>query len=191
MATRPPPLLPLLAMLLAGCGAEEPVLQGVPPEPLLATEERTERTARTVSEAEAGYARAADVYVDVHYLGGASYRQSRDVVAEQLGALQQTTELPAGSGQRMDFERGAIQVLDDHIYMLQIPLPQPVRRTAALAELGFPPFVGRYVTLHREYRLNNTWSFRRIRMKRSSPADELVTEVEAWHSVPGEPPPGR
>lgn len=193
----PCPALPLLALLLtaqlaAGCGPEEPVLQGVPAEPLLGGRPSASAVASTPDQDEAApYERPAGVHVDVHHLGGRSFRDNRDLLADQLGGLVTVSDLPGGAGQRMDFERGSIQVEDDVVYMLRVPLPEPMRRSQALEALGFPAYVGRYVTLHREYRLNNTWDFRRIRMMRSSTADELVTEVEAWHHVPDEDDPPR
>ncbi|MCK6505107.1 hypothetical protein L6R53_17195 [Myxococcota bacterium] len=186
MRPPPPPRL-LLTLLLIACGPEEPVLQGVPAEPMLAGQPAAADLAGgTASDPTRPYARREGVVVDVHYLGGRSYTEHRDALADQLGALREVVDLPAGAGQRLDFERGTAQVLDDRIYMLRVPLPEPMRRSQALEVLGFPPYVGRYVTLHREYRLNNAWEFRRIRLRRASAEDELVTEVEAWHHVPGE-----
>ena len=124
--------------------------------------------------------------IDVHPQGGQSYREARDVVVEQLGELQSADELAGDNGRLMRFENGAVQVVDDEIVMLRIPLPSPMRRSEALEALGFPPYVGRYITLHREYRLNHEWGFRRIRMSRESRSSELVTQVEAWFRVPGE-----
>lgn len=174
-------------LLLCACAPEAPVLQGVPTEPMLTDRPRASDLAGQAQDDPAQpYQRPEGVHVDVHHLGGRSYRDNRDVLTEQLGALREVSDLPGGAGQRLDFERGTAHVLDDRVYMLRVPLPEPMRRSQALEALGFPPYVGRYVTLHREYRLNNTWEFRRIRMRRASTEDELVTEVEAWHHVPDE-----
>ena len=70
--------------------------------------------------------------------------------------------------------------------MIQVPLPEPLRRSEALQSLGFPLFADRYLTFHREYRLNHQWEFRRIRLKREAPESEFITEVEAWRWIPGE-----
>ncbi len=189
MATRPV-CLALALVALAGCGPEEPVLQGVPAEALLASQPSAEQRAASADRlnrsATEPYLKPEGVYVDVLYLGGASFRLNRDVLADQLGALQAVEDLPDGA-QRARFERGEVQVKDDAIYLVTVPLPQPLRRSEALNALGFPAYVGRYVSLHREYRLNNTWGFRRLRLKRQSPEDELVTELEAWHTVPDAP----
>lgn len=182
--------LALSLAALAGCGPEEPVLQGVPAEALLASQPSAEQRAASADRlnrsATEPYLKPEGVYVDVLYLGGASFRLNRDVLADQLGALQAVEDLPDGA-QRARFERGEVQVKDDAIYLVTVPLPQPLRRSEALNALGFPAYVGRYVSLHREYRLNNTWGFRRLRLKRQSPEDELVTELEAWHTVPDAP----
>lgn len=189
MATRLSTLLPVL-IALAACGPEEPVLKGVPAEALLedqpSADQRAANADRVQRSSAEPYARPAGVYVDVLYLGGASFRLNRDLLADQLGALQSVEDLPDGA-QRARFERGLVQVKDDTIYLITVPLPQPLRRSEALNSMGFPAYVGRYVSLHREYRLNNTWGFRRLRLKRQSAEDELVTELEAWHSIPDAP----
>lgn len=182
----------LLALGLGGCQREEVVLQGVPAQPLLqerrgADEQQSALAEPSAVDPAAGYALREGVYVDVQALGGRSLRAWRDVLGEQLGALRSTTELPGADGVEMSFERGTIRVADDRVYMLRVPLPEPLRRTDALERLGFPGIADRYVILHREYRLNNEFGFRRIRMKRQGADNELVTEVEAWERVPGEP----
>lgn len=182
-------LLPLL--LLLACGADEPVLTGVAPtapvtaEAAAADAPAGEATSAPVA-ADGAYAPAEGVYVDVRYLGGKRYKEVADVVALQLGPLVQAEELPGDAGRAMVFERGQIRIYEDRVVMLDIPLPNLMRRTAALAALGFPPATGRYLTLHREYRLNHEWGFRRIRMMRENRASELINRVEAWHRVPGE-----
>jgi len=186
-----PALLGLPVLLgLAACGPEEPVLQGVPAEALLADQPSARQRAASADPSsrspEEPYRKAEGVYVDVLYLGGASFRLNRDLLTDQLGALQGVEDLPDGA-QRASFERGQVQVKDDTIYQISVPLPQPLRRSEALNALGFPAYVGRYVSLHREYRLNNTWGFRRLRLKRQSADNELVTEIEAWHSIPDAP----
>lgn len=183
-------LAALLCLSMVGCAPEEPVLQGVPASALLndqpSAEERAQTSARASASAAEPYTRPAGVHVDVLYLGGAPYGRNRDILADQLGALLAVEDLPDGA-QRAVFERGSVQVKDDVIYALTVPLPEPLRRSEALNALGFPAYVGRYVSLHREYRLNNTWGFRRVRLKRQSPDNELVTEVEAWHTIPDAP----
>lgn len=193
MATRSStvlPILPLILLGLAGCGPEEPVLQGVPTEALLedqpSADQRATSADRVKRSSAEPYLKPQGVYVDVLFLGGASFRLNRDVLADQLGSLLSVEDLP-DSAQRARFERGHVQVKDDTIYLITVPLPQPLRRSEALNSLGFPGYVGRYVSLHREYRLNNTWGFRRLRLKRQSAEDELVTEIEAWHTIPDAP----
>lgn len=111
-----PPGSLLLALLLASCGPEEPVLQGVPAEPMLADQPAAADLAGAAAQDPTRpYARRPGVLVDVHGLGGRSYTDLRDVLSEQLGALQGVEDLPAGAGQRLDFERGTAHVLDDRI----------------------------------------------------------------------------
>lgn len=180
--------LGLLLALPLGCGAEEPVLQGVPDQAILqARPSASERAARSEdAKPAATYQKPPGVRVDVMALGNRSFRQNRDLLVEQMGALQGVEELPGGA-QRVRFAGGEVEVKDDVIYMVRVPFSPPVRRSEALELLGFPVFVGRYLTLHREYRLNNTWGFRRLRLRRVDAESELVDQVEAWHHLPDEP----
>jgi len=186
---------PLLALLLlAACGSDEPVLTGVPaPEAAPASDPTPgepilgEDAGQTpAADQPVPYQRAEGVQVDIRYLGGKVYSEVRDVVADQLGALQSTEDLPGDNGRQMVFERGELRLLDDRIIRVRVPLEPALRRADALAATGFPNAAGHYITLHREYRLNHEWGFRRIRMMRENGTSELVTAVDAWLRVPGE-----
>ncbi|MDP6934660.1 MAG: hypothetical protein QGG40_17190 [Myxococcota bacterium] len=188
-------LLACLAVLfIAACRADEPQLSGVAEElgidesaSISSPEEVSDEQGEPKSaDRNAVYTKPADVYVDVRHFGGRAYRASRDELALQLGPLQESTVIPNGDGQELTFERGLIRVLDDRIYMLRVALQEPMRRTQAMQALGFPAQSGRYLTLHREYRLNHEWSFRRIRLRREDRDSEYVNQVEAWRWVPGE-----
>ncbi len=184
---RPIASLALLAVLAGACEPDEPVLPGIPEEPILSDLPAPgEAAAPARRKAPKPYEKREDVYIDVRYLGGRSWSEARPIVERQFGSLESTRALPGEKGQEYVFPRGVLRVLDDRIYMIRVPLPEPLRRTDALVALGFPPQVDRWVVLHREYRLNHEWGFRRIRMKRHGRGDELVTEVEAWSWVPGE-----
>ena len=175
----------LLALLgsLGACGGPEPVLSGIPDEAILAQDASSDLpTEETASR----YARPAGVYIDVRHLGGRSFQGSRDVISEQLGPLLESQSLAGDDGRELRFERATVRVAEDLIYMLRVPLPEPLRRTDALELLGFPPQVDDTIVLHREYRLNHEWGFRRIRMMRLGQDNELVDQVEAWRWVPGE-----
>ena len=191
----PPRVAPLLALLLlAACGSDEPVLTGVPqPDATSATDPTpgepilSENAGQTPTTEEVQpYRRAEGVQVDIRYLGGKVYSEVRDVVADQLGALQSTDDLPGDNGRQMVFERGELRLVDDRIIRVRVPLDPALRRADALAAVGFPNAAGSYITLHREYRLNHEWGFRRIRMMRENGTSELVTAVDAWLRVPGE-----
>ncbi len=185
----------LLTLLLTGaCASDEPVLSGVP-EPGAATAGSDAPEAEGASELSApllteqqpkAYQRAEGVIIDVRFLGGKAYKEVRDILADQLGPLLSSADLPADGGREMVFERGTLRLVDDQIIRVRVPLEPPLRRTAALAATGFPPATGRYVTLHREYRLNHEWGFRRIRLMRENRSSELVNVVDAWVRVPGE-----
>lgn len=179
------PLLLGLGLLtgLCGCSDPEPVLRGVPDQALLAEGGGVGLAA----EAEApGYVKPEGIYVDVRHLGGRSFDGSRDVIANQLGTLLESTGLGGEDGRELTFERATLRVVDDLVYMVRVPLPEPLRRTDALELLGFPIQTDEAIVLHREYRLNHEWGFRRIRMMRVGTDNELVHTVEAWRWVPGE-----
>ena len=177
------PRSPLLAIcfLLAACGEPEPVLPGVPSGPLVPAAPRS-----TEPEAPRIYELPPGVMVDVQYLVGHPLSQVRAEVLTQLGSLVSSTELPPGRGEELQMERGTIRALEDRIYMLRIPLPNPMRRSEVLRLIGLPPQVGETIQTHREYRLNHERGIRRIRMMRQSRRNELVTEVEVWQFIPGE-----
>lgn len=186
-------VLVLLTTLLCGaCASDEPVLSGVPqPTPsdgplLLSGDGDPQGPATGGSDQPAAYTRAEGVLVDVRYLAGKSYDEVRDVVADQLGPLQSSGDVPGDGGKEMIFERATLRLADGRIIRVRVPIEPPLRRTAALAVTGFPPASGRYVTLHREYRLNHEWGFRRIRLMRENRSSELINVVDAWLRVPGE-----
>ena len=195
---RPPrvavaPLCALLALTAPACSGEEPVLQGVPEAPLLteqgvdgADEATPERPVARRSANPELYERPEEIYIDVNWMGGRSYREARAVVTEQLGALQDTRDLGETKGQELQFERGRLRLAGDQIYFVYVPLPQPTRWGLALYDTGFSSPVTKVLETHRAYRFNNERGFRRIRLTRLDNASEFVTAVEAWKWIPGE-----
>lgn len=169
------------ALCSVGCGEPEPVLPGVPEARLTPTVSDA-----PVAEEPKVYERPPGVLVDVQYLCGHPLSEVRAEVLAQLGSLAQSTDLPPGKGEELVMERGTIRAVDDRIYMLRIPLPEPMRRGDVLRLIGLPPQVGETIQTHREYRLNHERGIRRIRMMRQSRRNELVTEVEVWQFIPGE-----
>lgn len=176
-------------LLLLGCGDDEPVLSALPSaEQVRAVEAEREAQALKASPAamEAAYVKAEGVYVDARYLGGRRLTAVRGEVEAQLGALVEERELPVGQGTEMRFQRGNLRVSDDgDIYMIDVPLPEPMRRSDALAALGFPVYLTReYNELTHEYRLTHVWGFRRLRFVRAAPGSEDIARVEAWKRSP-------
>ncbi len=176
-----------LVLCLLGCGEPEPVVSGVPQTPEDAAERRKAAELRASPAAiDAAYERAEGVYVDLRYLGGRSYTGVREEVEAQLGAVLEEEELSTLDGREVRLERGTLRVVDGIIYMLDIPLPAPVRRTEALALLGLPAATKDYVLLTTEFRLTNSWGYRRIRFFRTERDGQQVDRVEAWRFVPME-----
>lgn len=180
----------IIAALLSGCRQETPVLTGIPEEALLegtasAAERRDQLTEDLPEVDTTPYAIPEGVYVDVSRLTSRPFRDSRDEIGDQLGELVSTRTLHDGVTE-MTFERAVVRMSDDRIFMIRVPLPEPMRRSESLQLLGFPLFVDRYLSFHREFRLNHEWDFRRIRLKREAPGSEMITEIEAWRWIPGE-----
>ena len=171
------------------------MLQGVPGDRLLSPAAPTaEASAGDDPEAQPDgrsanpelYAKAPNVWVDVNHLSGKQWSEVRAEAADQLGPLAESVELPGDNGAELRFARGSVRVADDRVYMMRVPLPEPMRRGPALEAIGMPPYTGSYLIMHREYRLNNERGFRRVRMRRLGRDSELVSEVEAWRWIPGE-----
>jgi hypothetical protein len=64
--------------------------------------------------------------------------------------------------------------------MVEVPLPEPMRRSDAMAVLGLPPPTREYQAFSMEFRLLNQWGFRRIRFIRVEPGSEDIAKVQAW-----------
>lgn len=173
--------------LIFACADPQPVVSGVSPSPTAAAERREAAELRASPAAmDAAYTKEEGVYIDVRYLGGRSYTAIRDEVLNQLGAVLEEKPLSELEGSEIRFERGTLRVVSDTIYMLDLPLPAPVRRTEALSLLGFPPATRDYILTTLEFRLTNVWGFRRLRFFRTERDGEQIDRVQAWRFVPME-----
>ncbi len=167
---------------LFACGTPEPVLRAVEPTPAAeaVAERRQEAELRATPEViDVRYVKPEGVYVDVRYLAGRQWRSVRAEVEEQLGAVVEERE-GAGGGQEVLLERGTIRLHDERIQMVEVPLPEPMRRSDAMAVLGLPPPTREYQAFSMEFRLLNQWGFRRIRFIRVEPGSEDIAKVQAW-----------
>lgn len=175
----------LAATVTIGCGEPPaPVLSAMPAPASVdaVTAKRLEQERRTTPGAvDPGYARADGVYIDLRYFGGRSWDAARAEVERQFGpVMEETTPAGAATGERdVRLLRGSIHLRDNRIQKMTVPLPEPVRRSEALALLGLPPFVGNYNSLALEFRLTNEWGFRRIRFLRTERGAEEIESVEA------------
>lgn len=165
------------------CSPPEPVLSGIPESPILkqapSLDEKKPKTP-------APYAKPEDVYVDARHFGGKRFEIVRDQVIDQMGQRQGQRVLSASQGKEIQYIRGRIRVKDGVIYMIQIDLPRAMLRREALQSTGFPAFTGGAIRFSGEYRINNQWDFRRIRMKREYRDAEMVNQIEAWRWNPRE-----
>ena len=158
------------ALGLAACGQQEPILSGL-------------RAAPSAQAPGAPYVRPDHVLVDVSYLGGRSWEESRDVVDEQLGSIIERVELDPRDGVEIRLERGAVRVKDGQIYLITVTLPRPTRRAAALHSLNLPPQIDSWFSLTDELRARWEAGFERIRLGRSEPESEMIiwVEVMKWN----------
>lgn len=172
-----------ITLSVLGCRPPEPVLSGIPNAPILsATADDTVKPDRAPEP----YAKTPDIYVDIRHLCGKPLERIKVELHEQLGQRQNVRALSGSQGQEIQFTRGRVRVHDGIVYMVSVPLNEPRYRREALQLTGFPPYSGGVIRTSREYRLNNQWDFRRIRMKRAGRDAEQVTEVEAWRWLPQE-----
>jgi hypothetical protein len=173
----------LLSILLGltACNPPEPVLSGIPDQPLLVAKAEL---AETTSNQPTAYVKPADVYVDVRHFCGQRLDAVRVELSQQLGDRQSVRELGAVDGREIQFIRGSIREVGGTIYMVSVPLLEPMYRRVALQQTGFSVFSGGVIRLSNEFRINNSWDFRRIRMKRIERDAEMVSEVEAWRWIP-------
>ena len=112
---------------------------------------------------------------------GLALAQRRLVMGALLGAV---AALLAGwllarrmAGPFEDLANAASQVAAGAI---EVPLPEPLRRTEALMVLGLPPVQDAYRAMTFEYRISNVHGFRRIRLFRAEREGETVNRVELW-----------
>ena len=179
----------LLVLTLAGCPAEEPVVKAVV-SPKTAEEVQARREAaegRTRPEhIDATYQKVEGVYIDARYFGGRNYAAIRGEIEAQLGAVAEERDL-GDQGREVRFERGTLRVVGELITMIEVPLPENLRRTEALGVLGFPPAISwAEQQPTNEFRLQRQFGFRRIIFHRIQPGSELVDRVTAWHRSPGD-----
>ncbi len=175
--------------LLFGCGGAEPALTAVeaPPPSVERTDVDAVTARRKAQEAKASpdaaggaaYEKPRGVYIDAPYFAGRAWAAARDEVERQFGAvsLEETT---ADKARLVTLERGKIRVVDGRIQTLEVPLPEPLRRTEALMVLGLPPMQDAYRAMTFEYRISNVHGFRRIRLFRAEREGETVNRVELW-----------
>jgi hypothetical protein len=176
--------LPILVLLTA-CDPE-PVLTAVEPPPTEAVEAVAQRRAAQEArvtpdavDAGAAYRKPPGVYVDVPHLAGRSFEAAREDVQEQLGALKAQGPAPDGALE-FTFERGKVRVVAGSIQMVEVVLPEPLRRSEALAVLGFAPVADTWRNFANEFRVANVQGFRRIRMVRTQRGAEEIARVECW-----------
>ena len=173
--------------LMICCRNTDPVLVGIPAEPLLEEEQSPTKVRaenRKTKPKVEHYTKPPGVIVDVQRFGGTSFMESQPYLSKQLGDFISKHKLTPRDGERRVYEKGEIRIVDDTIYMIRFTLPEPMRRNKALKSAGFTEYVDKYVITHNEYQVLYKWDFVRFRMKRVNGESELVTNFEAWKWIP-------
>ena len=170
-------------IIAMACSPPEPVLSGIPEGPILKAAPSIEKKQ---PKTPAPYVKPDDVYVDARHFGGKRFETVRDQLIDQMGQRQGQRFLSASQGKEIQYIRGRIRIKDGVIYMIQIDLPKAMLRREALQSTGFPAYTGGAIRFSGEYRINNQWDFRRIRMKREYRDAEMVNQIEAWRWNPRE-----
>ncbi len=173
-----------LTILASACSPPEPVLSGIPAAPILSEDDEDERP--VAPEPRRVYVKPDGVDVDVRHICGKRLETVRTALHEQLGEQESIRDLSGNHGREIQFTRGRIRVADQTVYMVSVPLNEPMFRREALQRLGFPAFTGGVIRTSRDYRINNVWDFRRVRMIRAGRDEEKVSQVEVWRWLPRE-----
>ena len=173
-----------------GCRENDPVLAGIPSEPLL--EERAsaadarQKVGKKTKPKARHYQKPPGVIVDVQGFGGASFQEVQPHLVEQLGAFVNKHTLTPKDGERRIYEQGEVRIVQDTIYMIRFDLPKPMRRSDALKAAGFLEHVDKYLITHHEYQVVYEYEFVRFRMKRLDSESEFVKNFEGWKWIPME-----
>ncbi len=176
-------------LALLACGPPEPVVRAVKPTPTveeIAARREAEELKASPRVLEVGYEKPAGVYIDVAFLGGRRYDHVRAELEGQLGSVREEIDI-ALAEKEVRFQRGIVRTDSGVLVSFEIPFPEPLRRSEALAALGFPAAdAGRYTDLTFEFRLNNVRGFRRVIFHRAERGGELIDRVVAHKKNPGE-----
>jgi len=124
--------------------------------------------------------------IDIPYLKGKSIEQVKGILTQQLGPLQEVLPLANPEEEIRRYENGEISLYEGIVYRVKVLFPYPMRRSEALMYVGIPEQVDKYLVTHNEYQLMNTFEMRRIRLRRDSKENELVTEIEVFAWIPSE-----
>lgn len=172
-----------LAVLLLACwGSDEPLVRAVDAPVVTPAQIEAKREAEELRSTprimEVNYKKPEGVYIDVQFMGGRKVDNIRDIIADQLGSLAEQSE-PVDGKQTLVFERGELKTVDGTIMVIDVPLPEPVRRTEALVLAGFSPRVDKYLAFTKEFRVVQWQDFRRIVLYRVAPNAEEVNRISA------------
>lgn len=178
----------IVVLMIACWGSDEPLVRAVEIPAVTPEQVETKREAEELRASprvmEVNYKKPEGVYIDVRFLGGRRFDNIRDIVADQLGPLSEQGPVADGK-QTLGFERGELQLVDGEISSIDIGLPEPVRRTEAMALAGFSPLVDKYLAFTLEFRVTQFQDFRRIILFRVGPDTEEVHRILAQRRQEG------
>lgn len=172
-------------VFLACTSTDEPVVRAIPGEtkPVTAEEIAQKREADAIRTSprnlEVNYQKPNGVYVDVHFLGGRQLDNVAHVIVDQLGAGQGVEDLLEGKREHR-YERGTLTTVGGTIMVIDLPLPEPMRRSEAMVAAGFSSLVDKYLSFSREFRVTQFMDYRRIVLHRAEPGSEYVVRLTAY-----------
>ena len=175
-----------IAALLACFGSDEPVVSGVrdqKPKPTveeIAAKREREELRASPRILEVNYEKPAGVYADVQFLGGRRWENVREIILDQLGAIK--LERPNAQGNEVkELERGTVTLVGGLVETIEVPLPEPMRRSDAMVACGFLGLVDKYLAFNKEYRVTQFQGFRRIVLHRAAAGDDMVDVLTGYH----------
>jgi hypothetical protein len=176
-----------------GCGrSDAPPVRAVEVAPAtpeqVAAKREAEELRASPRNLEVNYEKPPGVYVDAHFLGGRRLENVQDIVTDQLGLLQATVDGVEGRSVQT-FERGTLTLEGGAISIIDVTLPEPVRRPEALVLCGFSGLADRYLSFTDEFRVVQYQGFRRVVLHREERNSEMIVRLTAYKRQNG--PAGR
>lgn len=108
-------------------------------------------------------------------------------LGEQLGLLEEETQLPGVRGLERIYEMAVLRITKGRIYYISHTFDVPVDRTQALQTMGLPGSMSALMPRSLQFRVDRpSTGIRRIALQRAEMRSEMITRVEVWSLLPTE-----